>query len=893
MVRRIVWAASLLLACGCSNLADTDVSGLACATGDDCLEGYACNPSIKKCVAELPVGCGGDAVCPSQTHTGDACETEGAFVPCFDGVSDCILGCRTCDASTWSACVGCDQCVTYYRDDDGDGVGVASDSVCTCVPEVPYATETSGDCDDSAATCSAVCDDVDGDSLFDCRDDCVDVDGDGVGTGSLGNAGCATTMDDSDDANANVCGDSESDGCEDCQGGTFAAADDGLDFDGDLLCDSGDPDDDNDGVGDGSDPAPMDPDVCGDSDSDSCDDCARGTDDLGAQPDVDAGNDGLDTDGDGLCDAGDPDDDNDGFGDGSDPADLDPTICGADVDGDNCDDCTTGQDGFGPLPDNLPADDGLDTDGDGTCDGPCCGICDGGCAEPCSGADTDDDDDGVLDVDDIDSRDPTVCEDSDDDTCDDCSVSTSGPNPNNDGVDQDTDGLCNDGDTDDDNDGVEDSLDWGPLNPYACRDEDGDSCDDCAIGTDQYGVLSDATPANDGTDTDTDGFCDPGDCGPTNGNVNPSVREGPRGDATCTDGLDNDCDGSDDNADDGCWWWDGEGDDNWTRRQKLRFDNTGNADALADFPALIVLDATEVDYTMIRPDGFDLRFIAADRTTVLPYEVQIWSWSDTSYVWVKVPAIGANTANDHVWLYYGYAGQTTSGENPAVWSDYAGVWHLDEDPAGTEPQIGDSTANANNGSSRGTMDAADSLPGIVGNALDFDGSDDYIEVPTSSSLEIATAEVTLSCWVRMSASQSNDAGVLVKSGPSQYNMQLGVQGSDAGNFRLYTGSETYLSGGTTLEIDRWYLLHGVYDGAEARVYLDGLLDGTDANSGNIVPSTQSLVIGRRDPGDDRFFIGAVDECRIVPLARSDGWMRAQMKTALDDNFVIIGPVENR
>jgi hypothetical protein len=81
-----------------------------------------------------------------------------------------------------------------------------------------------------------------------------------------------------------------------------------------------------------------------------------------------------------LCDFGDDDDDNDGVVDGSDADPLDPSVC-ADSDGDTCDDCAVGTDGFGPLPDNDPSNDGTDTDGDGACDA----------------GDPDDDDDGFAD----------------------------------------------------------------------------------------------------------------------------------------------------------------------------------------------------------------------------------------------------------------------------------------------------------------------------------------------------------------------------------------------------------------------------------------------------------------------------------------------------------------
>ncbi len=74
----------------------------------------------------------------------------------------------------------------------------------------------------------------------------------------------------------------------------------------------------------------------------------------------------ADNDLDMLCDPVDPDDDNDGVLDGDDTNPLDPFVC-EDVDADTCDDCAVGTDGFGPLPDNDPFNDGLDVSGDGIC----------------------------------------------------------------------------------------------------------------------------------------------------------------------------------------------------------------------------------------------------------------------------------------------------------------------------------------------------------------------------------------------------------------------------------------------------------------------------------------------------------------------------------------------
>ena len=280
-----------------------------------------------------------------------------------------------------------------------------------------------------------------------------------------------------------------------------------LDTDGDGVGDLLDPDDDDDGVFDGDDSAPLDPTQCQDLDGDTCDDCSV------VQP-PDTANDGPDADADGVCDAGDFDTDNDGYSDADETTNCVPTS--------------------DPLD---PASTPVDTDGDLSCDT----------------LDLDDDNDTVLDGADIDPLDPTRCQDLDADTCDDCSVAQP-PDTANDGLDTDADGLCdasdsdddNDGysdadettncspasdpqnpastpadtdgdlscntlDSDDDNDGVADGSDPASLDPDVCGDSDADTCDDCAVGTDDFGPLPDADPLNDGPDTDGDGVCDAGD----------------------------------------------------------------------------------------------------------------------------------------------------------------------------------------------------------------------------------------------------------------------------------------------------------------------------------------------------------------------------------------------
>jgi large repetitive protein len=253
----------------------------------------------------------------------------------------------------------------------------------------------------------------------------------------------------------------------------------GTDTDSDGIVDSFDLDSDGDGVNDvdeaaGTDIAPRDGLADGPVGSNGVPSSAGG----GLTP--------PDTDGDGIADTRDRDTDNDGVLDGLDSDRKIATQC-RDVDGDSCDDCSnTGADNSGGSVSN----DGVDTDGDGRCDG----------------GDLDDDNDGVPDVTDADPSNPKSCRDVDSDSCDDCALTganNSGGSVSDDGVDFDADGQCDAGDSDDDNDGAPDSDDSDDNNPHICSDSDADTCDDCSSGT--------LSTSNDGADFDADGQCDAGD----------------------------------------------------------------------------------------------------------------------------------------------------------------------------------------------------------------------------------------------------------------------------------------------------------------------------------------------------------------------------------------------
>jgi hypothetical protein len=332
---------------------------------------------------------------------------------------------------------------------------------------------------------------------------------------------------------------------------------------------------------------------------------------------------------------------------------------------------------------------------------------------------------------------------------------------------------------------------------------------------------------------------------------------------------------------------------NWSYRQQITINKDYIGEELTDFPVLIRLDNTSL--TGVRNDYHDLVLTQADGITEIPYERE-----DNTNLWVKVPKL-TPTEDTVIYLYYGNPTVTEDKQRPEeVWTNgYAGVWHLNNNPEG---EIKDSTENNNTGTANGGMNQNDSLKeGKVGGALEFDGSDDYVNLGNP----ITSMPITISVWFRVPDVTNSYSLISIMEGI--------VTGGDY--FRIFArgavtgdpvsahsqvnpggggGSASGIANTTTgHQANTWHHAVAVFASNSSRtVYLDGGNSATDTTtvSGHTITTTQIGRILGNGSGNELYLNGLIDSVRISSLARSSSWISAEYANqANTDNFLTISP----
>jgi biopolymer transport protein ExbB len=282
---------------------------------------------------------------------------------------------------------------------------------------------------------------------------------------------------------------------------------------------------------------------------------------------------------------------------------------------------------------------------------------------------------------------------------------------------------------------------------------------------------------------------------------------------------------------------------------------------LANAAVLVRLHEGNFNFSAVKEDGSDLRVLAADGKTLLPFHLEkIDTLMNEAFVWVKVPEIKPG-APLSLWLYYGNpgpAGTPAADAKASYEADVTAVYHFSEHGAAAA----DATGNANNAAAAGV--AADGT--IIGTGLRLDGRT-LVKVPASASLKWdAGMALTWSAWVKLGAVPANGVIFSRREGANGF-----VVGADAGvPFVEVTDANgaQRTPAGEALAPAVWRQFAVVASGGKVTLYLDGTVYG--AVDATLPELNSELVIGGESEGAPEGRVaqtGELDELQIVKAAR--------------------------
>jgi subtilisin family serine protease/chitodextrinase len=184
---------------------------------------------------------------------------------------------------------------------------------------------------------------------------------------------------------------------------------------------------------------------------------------------------------------------------------------------------------------------------------------------------------------------------------------------------------------------------------------------------------------------------------------------------------------------------------------------------------------------------------------------------------------------------------------------------------GSGQTVLDLSGNENNGTLQGN--ALRNITGIIGEAIEFDGSNSHINL---GSIDINSPALSIALWFKADDFGTHDARLISKATgtaeSAHYWMISTIRsaGQHKLRFRLKTsnGGTSTLIGNTTLIPGVWTHVTSVYDGATMKLYQDGVQVGSLAKSGNIATSASIETWIGANPGNTRYFDGLIDDVRI-------------------------------
>ena len=241
----------------------------------------------------------------------------------------------------------------------------------------------------------------------------------------------------------------------------------------------------------------------------------------------------------------------------------------------------------------------------------------------------------------------------------------------------------------------------------------------------------------------------------------------------------------------------------------------------------------------------------------------------------------ALTATEVEGLYQSGLAKINTSQSPGTLSQgLVGWWTMDgADTVWSSPTAGveyDRSGNGNTGTLNGMTQSGSPTVGKIGQALSFDGVSSYASIPYNAAL--CPPDITVSAWIYFNAATT----ATTYGGASINEMYMyGMFGTnwdgytlydDGGYLAFFVGGLHYAGFSPPLNVGQWYNVVGTYDGSTIKLYVNGAVSATSADTGgDACASGAPLLLGERGNGSsgyDALFNGRLDDVRVYDRALS-------------------------
>ncbi|MBY0538355.1 DUF2341 domain-containing protein [Patescibacteria group bacterium] len=340
----------------------------------------------------------------------------------------------------------------------------------------------------------------------------------------------------------------------------------------------------------------------------------------------------------------------------------------------------------------------------------------------------------------------------------------------------------------------------------------------------------------------------------------------------------------------------------WSARQPIVINSSQVPTTVTDFPVYVNLaNLSDAFFSAVQASGTDIRVTTSDGITEVPHEVvAINTGAKTGELHFRAPSV-SSTTNTTFFIYYGnsgasaYASSSPFGRNNVWTNGYEAVYHLGSSPAGT---MIDSTSNGRNLTQSGGMGVGNSVAGVLGNGVDFDGINDML---LNGTFSWTSTPVTITAWNNVATSEvqvSSMFGFVAGAGDDRLSVHAPFSDNtlywDYGNCCGATGRITT---SYTAYRDKWThvgLVSAGGAGAFMGIYLDGVQVSTGGSSDDPAVLTGFAIGAAGSSGGGGFHNGRVDEFRIASVQRAAGWIATEENNqASTTAFYSVSAPQNR